>query len=168
MAWIRRFLAVLGIISIPGGASADSILTDVERGATTGANALQGLGYRADFTFDSIESLEKFLKANVRPDGGVIDGSELARETGKKVFVLGCYLGETIRRHVQGKWIGDDSDPEAEINVSVEFVSEAGERIQLWPIQRVVKRVLNGEENNVWDYARLMIAENDAGPSQEE
>jgi hypothetical protein len=68
---------------------------------------------------------------------------------GGRMFGLGAYLGEVIRRSLGGTWHGHDTDPEAEINVAVDLAD--GKRT--WPVQRVVKRFANGREDNVAHYA---------------
>jgi hypothetical protein len=52
---------------------------------------------------------------------------------------------ETIRRLGDGQWRGDDGDPNPEFNVAVRLKSG---RI-FWPMQRIMKRLLNGPEDGV-------------------
>jgi hypothetical protein len=64
-------------------------------------------------------------------------------------------VGEVLRREVKGSWWGDDADPDAEINLTIQYADKNG---GFWPIQRIMKRYRNGYEDNIWHYA-LMIAE---------
>jgi hypothetical protein len=55
---------------------------------------------------------------------------------------------ETIRRLGDGQWRGDDGDPNPEFNVAVRLKSG---RI-FWPMQRIMKRLLNGPEDGIYVY----------------
>jgi hypothetical protein len=149
----RLLLAYAAIFGGAIGASSAGILQDVSSSAESGASALSALGYKADFTFESIMELERFMSDNVNDDGGAKPGSEFESDTGGKLFILGAYLGEVIRRRTNGTWRGNDSDPEATVNVEVN--TEAGATI--WPIQRIMKRFKNGSEDNLWVYAQHAI-----------
>ena len=113
------------------------------------------LGYKADFKIESIRELERFMKDNVETEGGAKVGGQLSEGMGNKLFLLGSYLGETIRRKIGGVWHGDDSDPEATINVEVVGPNES----VIWPIQRIMKRFQNGDEDDLWAYALSVAGE---------
>jgi hypothetical protein len=150
MDWIRRNLLTVGLsLGFWRTPASAGILKDVSEASENGAKALNALGYKADFTFESIRELERFMKDNVEPEGGAKAGGQLTASMGSKLFLLGAYLGETIRRKVGGVWHGDDSDPEATTNVEVVGPNES----VIWPIQRIMKRFQNGDEDDLWAYA---------------
>lgn len=127
------------------------IIDDVQAAATWIAAALTSSGYRADLSPSSLWELERFFNeqataGKARPQGLLSEG------LGTRLFALGAYLGEVVRRDRGGTWHGDDNDPQAEINVAVDLPD--GKRI--WPVQRVMKRFKNGPEDNVAHYAILL------------
>lgn len=91
---------------------------------------------------------------NVR-DGSPVPGGLLSEQLGARLFALGAYVGEVIRRAGGGEWSGDDSDPEAEINVKVRF-PKGGE---IWPVQRIMKRYQNGQEDSIYVYGKAILAD---------
>ena len=54
-------------------------------------------------------------------------------------------VGEVVRRTKGGEWVGDDSDPEAEIRVELHLPDGT----RCWPVQRVMKRFKNGPEDGI-------------------
>ena len=75
----------------------------------------------------------------------------LSQDLGARLFALGAYIGEVVRRHQGGRWVGNDSDPEAEINVELHLPDGT----RCWPVQRVMKRFKNGAEDGIagWGHA---------------
>jgi hypothetical protein len=127
------------------------IVEDVGEAAERVATALTASGFRADFTPRSLWEIERFFESEVsngrpRPNG------LLAQQTGQRLFALGSYVGEVVRRGAGGAWIGDDEDPAAEINVALDLPD--GSRI--WPIQRVMKRFSNGAQDSVIAYGAAL------------
>ena len=57
-----------------------------------------------------------------------------------------------MRRHVGGSWSGDEDDPATEINVALNLPDGT----QIWPVQRVMKRVSNGAEDSITAYAAAL------------
>ena len=154
MNWLRRCL-VLGFAAFGFGQkrSEAGIMEDVASSANSVAKSLQALGYKTDFSFESIKELERFMIDNVNDEGGAKPKSELGKDTGGRLFMLGSYLGEVIRREINGSWRGSDDDPEVILNVEVIGPNGA----VIWPIQRIMKRFQNGSEDDVWAYAQGTI-----------
>jgi len=123
------------------------IVEDVFKAAEWVSQALQSSGYRADFSPQSLWHIEFFFDDHTR-NGKPIPGGLLSEEVGKRLFALGAYVGEVLRRNLGGEWYGDDADPQAEINVELRLVSGA----KCWPVQRVIKRLKNGWEDSVAAY----------------
>jgi hypothetical protein len=112
------------------------------------AAALTSSGYRADLSPSSLWDLERFFNEQME-DGKARPRGLLSEGLGSRLFGLGTYLGEVIRRDLGGAWHSDDSDPEAETNVAVDLANGA----RIWPVQRVMKRFRNGPEDNVAHHA---------------
>jgi hypothetical protein len=127
------------------------IVKDTLDAANWAAMALPTVGYKADFTIDSLKEIDRFCDEQA-PGGEPKPDGLLADQLGSRIFVLGAYVGEVIRRHFGGEWLGDDADPKAEINVAVRLKSGT----MFWPIQRVMKRLKNGPEDGIYVYGRFM------------
>jgi hypothetical protein len=133
-------------------AAESAIVRDAIEAADWMAKALSSSGYKADFTLDSLKEVDRFVAEQV-PDGKPKPGGLLSQQFGTRVFALGAYVGETIRRQGQGKWQGDDADPQAEINVAVRLKSGT----IFWPMRRIVKRIKNGPEDGIYAYGFVML-----------
>jgi hypothetical protein len=127
------------------------IVKDTLDAANWAATALPGVGYKADFTLDSLKEIDRLFDEQA-PEGKPKPGGLLSDQLGSRIFVLGAYVGEVIRRHYGGEWLGDDADPDAEINVAVRLKSGG----IIWPIQRVAKRFKNGPEDGIYIYGRFI------------
>lgn len=144
----RIALIIFAAVSVSGaGAQESRIVRDVAAAADWMAKALNSSGYRADFSIASLKEIDRFFDEHSRA-GKPAPGGLLSEATGQRLFGLGAYVGETIRRKSGGRWRGDDSDPAAEINVAL-ILSNGS---TLWPIQRVIKRLRNGPEDGIYAY----------------
>jgi hypothetical protein len=123
------------------------ILDDVKKAADWIAMALSSSGYRADFSLESLRELDRFFDDHA-PNGRPMPNGLLAQDLGKRLFSVGAYAGEVIRRSVGGVWHGDEADPQAEINVSIELSDGS----KIWPVQRTMKRFKNGAEDSLEHY----------------
>jgi len=124
------------------------ITDDISTGAEWISQALQSSGYRADFSPESLWEIDFFFDDHSR-NGRARSNGLLSKDLGKRLFALGGYVGEVLRRNIGGEWRGDDNDPQAEINVELILSSGA----VCWPVQRVMKRFNNGEEESIAAYA---------------
>jgi len=130
------------------------IVSDARDSAEWIAKALNSSGYKADFSISSLKEVDRFLEEQA-PKGVPKPGGLLGEHLGSRVFSLGSYVGEVLIRNAGGNWKGDDSDPEAEINLAVQFRNGS----QAWPIQRVMKRLRNGSEDSVFAYGVALSAD---------
>lgn len=81
-------------------------------------------------------------------DGQTAEGSVLVPgKCGSILFGLGCLIGETVIKTHGGKWLTDDSDPEGEVSITVQLPGGS----VIWPVQRCMKRLANGPEDNIYD-----------------
>jgi hypothetical protein len=121
---------------------------DIRIAADWIAGALVSSGYRADFSPSSLWAIERFFEVNSR-EGSATRGGLLEQDLGKRLFGIGSYIGEVVRRALGGEWVTDDSDPEGEINA--ELLLPGG--IRCWPVQRAMKRLKLGAEDSVVAWA---------------
>jgi hypothetical protein len=133
------------------GNSMASMLEDVSFAADWFALTLWGSGYAADFSFDSLKEIDRFFDEHTC-DGQAVAGGLLSEHLGQRIFALGSYVGEVIRRRHGGEWRGSDDDPMGEINL--ELVLPGGGVI--WPVQRVMKRFRNGAEDGIYIYGAAL------------
>src|SRR3979411_3072081 len=102
---------------------------------------------KADFSLASLREIDRFIDDQA-PHGRPKPGGLLAEGLGQRIFGLGSYVGEVIRRQGDGVWHGDDADLDAEINISIKLKSGG----IIWPVQRVMKRLKNGAEDGIYAY----------------
>jgi hypothetical protein len=105
---------------------------------------LKSSGYRADFTPQSLWEIDRFFEDHC-VNGTAKPGGLLSQDLGKRIFAIGSYMGEVVRRNVGGDWKGEDSDPRAEITVELQLPNGT----RCWPIQRAMKRLKNGAEDGI-------------------
>jgi len=122
-----------------------TLLTDIPSAAVAASQGLKASRYSADFSPESLWQVERFFEDNSA--GGKPRG-DLARDTGKRLFAIGCYVGEVIRRSRGGEWQADDADPQGEINIAVRLPDGS----VVWPVQRLLKRVKEGSGENIAAY----------------
>jgi hypothetical protein len=123
----------MGTLKEDVGASADRI-----------SRALQSSGYRADFSPASLCEIDRFFDDQSK-EGAAKRGGLLAADLGSRIFALGCYVGEVLRRDRNGEWLADDADEQGEVNLEVYLPDGT----RCWPVQRVIKRLKNGQEDSI-------------------
>ncbi|MGO9110751.1 MAG: hypothetical protein ACLP9L_16135 [Thermoguttaceae bacterium] len=128
-----------------------TIVEDVGEAAEWIAMALSSSGYSADFTPKSLWEIDRFFDEHSR-HGDPVPGGLLSDALGSRVFALGSYVGEVIRRHIGGEWFGNDSDTRAEISVELRLPDGS----ICWPVQRVMKRLKNGTEDGIAAYGHAL------------
>jgi hypothetical protein len=101
-----------------------------------------------DYSIESLIEIDRFFNKNTI-NGQPTKRGRLSKNLGAILFSIGAYVGDCLVKNVKGsKWITDDSDPEGEINASVQFPDGA----VVWPMQRVLKRCKNGSEDSIYVY----------------
>ncbi|MEV7325313.1 hypothetical protein [Streptomyces sp. NPDC093970] len=128
-----------------------TLLQDIASSSEWIANALQHSGYHANFSPESLTEIDRFIDDH-SSDGIARPGGLLTDGLGQKLFALGAYVGETIRRERGGTWHVDDDDPRGEINIEL-HLAEGG---VIWPVQRVMKRFKNGAEDGIAAYGAMI------------
>jgi hypothetical protein len=128
-----------------------SLIEDIDASAALISHALQSSGYPADFSAQSLWSIDQFFDDN-SDHGQPTPGGLLATDLGSRIFALGAYVGEVIRRNAGGTWQANDDDPQNEINVELTLPDGT----TIWPVQRVMKRYQNGPEDSIAIYATAL------------
>jgi hypothetical protein len=131
---------------------------DIAASAAWVAQVLQSSGGHADFSAQSLWSVDQFLDEN-SDRGQPRRGGLLETDHDSRIFALGAYVGEVVRRNAGGTWHVNDQDPRAELNV--ELVLADGTKI--WPVQRVMKRYKYGPEDGIAAYGAALGL--DVGPA---
>lgn len=146
LQFLRKFLAAVGLGEpVSKGDAERSILDEVRDAAPWVANCLNISRYRADFSLESLREIDRFFDDQA-PGGEAKPGGLLAQDINIRVFALGAYIGEVLRRNAGGQWIGDDTDPQAGFNVTLKL--KGG--VLIWPVQRAFKRLHNEGGHGVW------------------
>ncbi|MER8528652.1 hypothetical protein [Mesorhizobium sp. M0145] len=157
LGWVqmmtRRFFGLLAAVAaafLPPRAASQTtnaprrLQDDIPIAAQWISKALQSSGYDANFTPRSISEVERFFREQTK-DGEPISGGLMSQDIGPRLFALGSYCGEVLRRELGGHWLTNDDDPEGEINAAL----EVGSGVTCWPMQRVMKRLRSGEDDLV-------------------
>jgi hypothetical protein len=121
------------------------------------ATALKSSDYQADFTPASLWEVDRFFDEQTRK-GGPRRWGLLSKETSLRLFSLGAYVGEVIRRARGGEWEADEGDENAMLNLRLRLPD--GDVLR--PVQQAVRRMAKGDEQAIVPYAAE--AGVDAGP----
>jgi len=124
-----------------------TVIEDAMKASTWIATALSSSGYVADFTEASLGQIDRFFDEQTQ-GGAAKPGGLLSEDLGSRLFAIGAYIGEVIRRGRGGEWVADDSDPQAEINIALHLTDGT----TCWPVQRAMKRFKNGPEDGIAAY----------------
>jgi hypothetical protein len=128
-----------------------TLVQDIVTAAEWIAKALNESGYQADFSMASLREIDRFFDEN-SADGRPLPDGLLGKNLGNRIFALGGYVGEVIRRAAGGQWRGDDADPQGEINIALTW----GDDSMIWPVQRVMKRLQNGRDDGLFPYGMIV------------
>jgi len=123
MSYFRKLVIAAGLaIATSASAGEAKIVTDVGASADWIAKALSSSGYKADFSIDSLKEIDRFFEDHA-PKGKPKPNGLLSEDLGARLFSIGSYVGEVIRRKTGGKWQGNDRDPQAEVNVELKLTN---------------------------------------------
>lgn len=148
MSLLKKILQILGV---SGAAMTNAvepmIISDAKASAEWISKALASSGYKADFSIESLKEIDRFFEEHA-PNGKTLPGGLLSENAGSKLFAIGSYVGEVIRRQYGGTWHGIDTDPEAEMDIELKLKTGT----VLWPVQKVIKRFQNGSAEQIYAY----------------
>lgn len=110
---------------------------------------------RLDYSISSFKEIDKFFELHAK-EGKAVPGGRLSTNLGAIIFSIGSYVGQTLIRLVPGTvWETDDKDPEGEVKATIKF-ADGG---TVWPMQKVLKRFVNGAEDSIYHYGYFVINE---------
>src|SRR5688572_28245116 len=128
---------------------------DIKTGADWMVKAFKDDKIMLDYTIESFIELDKFFIQHSK-DGQAVTGGRLSKNLGSIIFSIGAYVGEAIIRSVPGtEWKTDDADAKGEMNCSLMLPNG----IEIWPMQRVMKRFKNGDEDSIYPYGHSATKE---------
>ncbi len=123
-----------------------SLVEDATASAKWIAEALNSSGYRADFTLQSLIEVDRFIDEHSSAGKARASGL-LSSNLGSRLFALGSYVGEVLRRAYGGEWQGNDQGPQSEIEIMIMFDNGG----VVWPVQKVMKR-FQSRQDSLFDY----------------
>jgi hypothetical protein len=130
-----------------------TVIEDAKEASSWIATALSSSGYAADFSPASLREIDRFFDDQAQ--GGVAKpGGLLSQHLGARLFAVGAYIGEVIRRERGGEWVAKEYDPEAELNIAVRLPDGS----TFWPMQRALKRFKNGPEDGIAAYGAGILS----------
>jgi hypothetical protein len=110
--------------------------------------AQEKFGIKLDYSLESVENVETIL-------GKYHDDPTLKEAvTNRTPLQYGAYVGEVIRRHKNGKWLAPKGKIEGPMDVQIKYGSGTS-----FPVNWCGKRVINGEEDNIWHKFTLLVIE---------
>ena len=83
------------------------VVSDAVAMAEQISRALSQSGYQADFSLQSLKEVDRFFDEQTT-NGQAKPGGLLSQQLGARLFAIGAYVGEVIRRQKGGQWQGDD------------------------------------------------------------
>lgn len=159
--FIGRAIIALYALFKPSSSNAEeqlSLLEEIPIAAKWVSEALTSSGYKADFTPESLQEIERFFREHT-VDGEAKPGGLLSEQTVSRVWAIGAYCGEVVRKVTGGHWETDDEDPDAAFNLRL----VRGNGGICWPMQRVGKRFRDPENDMVF-WGKMMMSQENAGP----
>ena len=130
-----------------------TLLADIQMQSEWITKAFAADKLKLDYSIHSFMEIDRFFCKHSK-DGKAIKGGRLAQNIGAIVFSLGAYVGQTIIKHVPGSmWQTDDNDLEGEMIASVKLPDGT----TIFPMQRIMKRFLNGMEDAIYVYGHHLV-----------
>jgi hypothetical protein len=130
-----------------------TLLSDIENSSQWIISALNYSGYKVDMNINALKEIDRFFNEQIDDNLHCPrQGGLLYENMGQKVFALSSYIGKVLIYEYGGEWITDDNDEQGEINIAIKFQNGA----LIFPAQRVIKRIKEGIENNICDYAVII------------
>jgi predicted DCC family thiol-disulfide oxidoreductase YuxK len=102
-----------------------------------------------DYSVESLEQVDQII-------GGFHDEGVAVEEVEATVFGFGCYVGEVFVRHAGAKWLAPSPEDIDEF-YGVPLIVELNESTTANPIGKVIKRLENGDEDNLPYFYRAMM-----------
>ncbi|MEC5145247.1 hypothetical protein [Chitinophaga sp. 212800010-3] len=125
-----------------------TLINDISKASIWLIKEFKELQKELDYSVESVKLIDDFLDHEIK-HGQPIPGGLFTNQFGYKCFAIGAYIGEVVIRNSKAaKWQVDDKDKDGEINISI----ISANNIVIWPVQRVIKRIQNGGEDELYAY----------------
>ena len=145
-------LVIFLIINIIGGAVSQSgkkqlldgeeLQTEMSAAKEWIVASLNASGYEVDYSLESLIEIDRFFDEQNRPRG------ILSQHTGRIIFALGVYLGETVIANLGGSWVLDNCKSEIEIKLRLDNGKE------IFPGIKVMEKYQYGKVNSLYAYGQ--------------
>lgn len=122
----------------------ESLNSDIVKAKEWIKDALESSGYQADFSLESLKDVDRFFDEQNNEDG------ILSQNTGRILFALGVYVGETLISNFGGRWDLDNCDSEMSIKIKID------DETVLFPVSRIMSRYKDGNENSIYVYGNSL------------
>lgn len=128
------------------------IETEIREGHESLVSIFQDFGVPLDYSMESLQRIESYIEENYpRSEGG--NNPFPAVRAGVKLFYLGAYLGEVLRKKVGGQWVFDERHPLGQIQAELRLSN--GKTLR--PIEEIMNRVEEGKKLLLHPLARQMV-----------
>jgi hypothetical protein len=116
-------------------------------------------GVELDFSIESVREVERVLDLMFKRKPRGFFGSLFRRAPSPEDIstfakMYGGYVGEVVRKVRGGEWYMD-----SEVSPGSMIVGLRRGDTRIWPTAKVGKRLINGAEDNVWSYFRIVLEE---------
>jgi hypothetical protein len=109
-------------------------------------------GLTLDYSIKSFIEIDKFFNKHSTP-GKAKRGGRLVNRLGSTMFSIASYIIETIKKQVPDAVLfADDEAADGEVTMSI-TLPDGG---VIFPMQRVMKRFENGEEDSIYVYGHQL------------
>ncbi|NLU91353.1 hypothetical protein [Chitinophaga sp. Ak27] len=117
--------------------------------------AFKELHKELNYSIESVKLIDDLLDQEIKK-GQPIPGGLFTTQFGYKCFAIRSYIGEVVIRNSKAaKLLVDDTDKDGEINISV----LSANNIIIWPVQRVISRMQNGREDELFVYIAATVGD---------
>jgi|GEM_PF-1617113 len=108
-----------------------------------------------DYSLESLAKVEKYISETVPIEGKPNKNSFFSSETSDKVFALGCYTGEVIRRLLSTVVWYIDADSDSPLSISLtNSVGAIG-----FVINKAYKRIYEGDGDDLLHFAKVLTTD---------
>lgn len=145
--------------------SPDDMLADIQYLASRAVeHAQQTFGITLDYSPDSLRQVETILGNlySTRPKNAFQrlfnrKNAPTPKQVISMATAYGSYVGEVIRKRWGGTWSAQ-SATFAEPTVTLHL----GPTEEVYPLNKVQKRLVNGEEDSIWFYYQVLARDHDS------
>lgn len=119
---------------------------------------MQSFGLILDFSPGSLAALDAYITSTYGTEGKLAEDKNWAPSDGILILCvhMGAYLGECIRKFVDGRWDVPNTDPPDYFQTALILETEQGPR-EVNPIAEVLRRYSYGTKNSLFKVFSLLV-----------